>query len=130
MLLAALTMLMIDRHYDGIFFADGGGGAPLLWQHLSWIFFTGTYMLILIFAFGAIAALTTARGGDDSDAAALPTACENFVDATELMAEHGSAAVVQMSGGDPLDPHAQARSAETLQGLLHACDAKLAMMAQ
>jgi cytochrome c oxidase subunit 1 len=54
-LLAALTMLMIDRNYDGIFFADGSGGAPLLWQHLSWIFYTGTYMLVLIFAFGAIA---------------------------------------------------------------------------
>lgn len=58
-LLAALTMLMIDRNYDGIFFADGGGGAPLLWQHLSWIFFTGTYMLILIFAFGAIAEIAS-----------------------------------------------------------------------
>ena len=58
-LLAALTMLMIDRNYDGIFFADGSGGAPLLWQHLSWIFFTGTYMLILIFAFGAIAEIVT-----------------------------------------------------------------------
>jgi heme/copper-type cytochrome/quinol oxidase subunit 1 len=53
--LAALTMLMIDRHYEGIFFADGSGGAPLLWQHLSWIFFTGAYMLLLIFAFGTIA---------------------------------------------------------------------------
>jgi cytochrome c oxidase subunit 1 len=53
-LLAALTMLMIDRNYDGIFFADGSGGAPLLWQHLSWIFYTGTYVLLLIFAFGAI----------------------------------------------------------------------------
>jgi cytochrome c oxidase subunit 1 len=53
--LAALTMLLIDRNYDGIFFADGSGGAPILWQHLSWIFFTGTYMLLLIFAFGAIA---------------------------------------------------------------------------
>lgn len=62
-LLAALTMLMIDRNYDGIFFADGAGGAPLLWQHLSWIFFTGSYMLLLIFAFGAIAeiAATLAR---------------------------------------------------------------------
>ncbi len=54
-LLAALTMLMIDRNYDGIFFADGSGGAPLLWQHLSWIFFSGAYMLILITALGAIA---------------------------------------------------------------------------
>ena len=59
-LLAALTMLMIDRNYDGIFFADGSGGAPLLWQHLSWIFYTGAYMLILIFAFGAIAEIVPA----------------------------------------------------------------------
>jgi heme/copper-type cytochrome/quinol oxidase subunit 1 len=57
--LAALTMLMIDRHYEGIFFADATGGAPLLWQHLSWIFFTGVYMTILIFAFGAIAEIVT-----------------------------------------------------------------------
>jgi heme/copper-type cytochrome/quinol oxidase subunit 1 len=58
-LLAALTMLMIDRNYDGIFFADGSGGAPLLWQHLSWIFYTGAYMLILVFAFGAIAEIAS-----------------------------------------------------------------------
>jgi cytochrome c oxidase subunit I len=51
---------MIDRNYDGIFFADGSGGAPLLWQHLSWIFYSGTYMLILIFAFGAIAEIFSA----------------------------------------------------------------------
>jgi heme/copper-type cytochrome/quinol oxidase subunit 1 len=62
-LLAALTMLMIDRNYNGIFFADGSGGAPLLWQHLSWIFFSGAYMLILIFALGAIAEIVTAFSG-------------------------------------------------------------------
>jgi cytochrome c oxidase subunit 1 len=62
-LLAALTMLMIDRHYDGIFFADGSGGAPLLWQHLSWIFYSGAYMLVLIFAFGAIAEIVAAFSG-------------------------------------------------------------------
>jgi cytochrome c oxidase subunit 1 len=62
-LLAALTMLMIDRNYDGVFFADGSGGAPLLWQHLSWIFFSGSYMLILIFALGAIAEIVTALSG-------------------------------------------------------------------
>jgi heme/copper-type cytochrome/quinol oxidase subunit 1 len=56
-------MLMIDRNYDGIFFADGSGGAPLLWQHLSWIFFSGSYMLVLIFAFGAIAEIVTAFSG-------------------------------------------------------------------
>lgn len=62
-LLAALTMLMIDRNYDGVFFADGSGGAPLLWQHLSWIFFSGSYALVLIFAFGAIAEIVTAFAG-------------------------------------------------------------------
>jgi heme/copper-type cytochrome/quinol oxidase subunit 1 len=59
-LLAAITMLLIDRNFDGIFFADGAGGAPLLWQHLSWIFYTGAYMLILITALGAIAEIVPA----------------------------------------------------------------------
>ncbi len=54
-MLAAITMVLIDRNFDGIFFADGSGGAPLLWQHLSWIFYTGSYMLILITALAAIA---------------------------------------------------------------------------
>jgi heme/copper-type cytochrome/quinol oxidase subunit 1 len=54
-MLAAITMLMIDRNFEGTFFNGGSGGAPLLWQHLSWIFFSGAYMLILIAAFGAIA---------------------------------------------------------------------------
>jgi cytochrome c oxidase subunit I len=59
-LLAAIAMLLIDRNFDGIFFADGSGGAPLLWEHLSWIFFSGAYMLVLIFALGAIAEIVPA----------------------------------------------------------------------
>ncbi|MEX2448323.1 MAG: cbb3-type cytochrome c oxidase subunit I [Solirubrobacterales bacterium] len=59
-LLAALTMLLIDRNLDGIFFAGDAGGSPLLWQHLSWIFYTGSYMLVLIFALGAIAEIVPA----------------------------------------------------------------------
>jgi cytochrome c oxidase subunit 1 len=59
-MLAAITMLLIDRNFDGIFFADGSGGAPLLWQHLSWIFYTGAYMLILIAALGAICEIVPA----------------------------------------------------------------------
>ncbi|HEX5761869.1 MAG TPA: cbb3-type cytochrome c oxidase subunit I [Solirubrobacterales bacterium] len=58
-MLAALAMLLIDRNFEGIFFVGGAGGAPLLWQHLSWIFFTGAYMLVLIFAFGAIAEIAS-----------------------------------------------------------------------
>jgi heme/copper-type cytochrome/quinol oxidase subunit 1 len=59
-MLAAITMLTIDRNFNGIFFADGSGGAPLLWQHFSWIFFTGVYMLILITALAAIAEIVPA----------------------------------------------------------------------
>jgi len=54
-MLAAITMLLIDRNFGGTFFAGDAGGAPLLWQHLSWIFYTGAYMLILITALAAIA---------------------------------------------------------------------------
>jgi cytochrome c oxidase subunit I len=59
-MLAAIAMLLIDRNYDGIFFAGDAGGSPLLWQHLSWIFYTGSYMLVLIFALGAIAEIVPA----------------------------------------------------------------------
>jgi heme/copper-type cytochrome/quinol oxidase subunit 1 len=59
-MLAAIAMLLIDRNFEGVFFAGGAGGAPLLWQHLSWIFFTGTYMLVLIAALGAIAEIAPA----------------------------------------------------------------------
>jgi cytochrome c oxidase subunit 1 len=59
-MLAAITMLLIDRNFEGIFFAGDAGGSPLLWQHLSWIFYTGAYMLTLIFALGAIAEIVPA----------------------------------------------------------------------
>jgi heme/copper-type cytochrome/quinol oxidase subunit 1 len=59
-MLAAVTMLLIDRNFDGIFFAGDAGGSPLLWQHLSWIFYSGAYMLVLIFALGAIAEIVPA----------------------------------------------------------------------
>jgi cytochrome c oxidase subunit 1 len=53
-MLAALTMLEIDRHFDGVFFDPGEGGAPTYWQHLSWIFFSGCYVLFILPAAGAI----------------------------------------------------------------------------
>jgi heme/copper-type cytochrome/quinol oxidase subunit 1 len=59
-MLAALTMLLIDRNFGGIFFADATGGAPLLWQHLSWIFYTGAYMLVLIAALATLAEIVPA----------------------------------------------------------------------
>jgi heme/copper-type cytochrome/quinol oxidase subunit 1 len=62
-MLAAITMLLIDRNFEGIFFSGDAGGSPLLWQHLSWIFYTGAYMLILVFALAAIAEIVPALAG-------------------------------------------------------------------
>jgi cytochrome c oxidase subunit 1 len=53
-MLAALTMLFIDRHFGGAFFDSGEGGAPLLYEHLAWFFFTGAYVLVVIVAGGVI----------------------------------------------------------------------------
>jgi len=53
-MLAAVSMLLIDRNFGGIFFEAGEGGAPLLYEHLSWIFFTGIYVVIVVGAFGII----------------------------------------------------------------------------
>jgi len=88
-------------------------------------------LLLCLVAFLAIGAMTATRddGGAQPYAALLPTACENFVAATELVAEHGSAAGIEMSGGDPLRGDPAERTRETLERLLDACDAELAMMA-
>jgi heme/copper-type cytochrome/quinol oxidase subunit 1 len=53
-MLAALAMLTIDRHFDGVFFDPGEGGAPLLYQHLTYIFLTGIYAIVVLFAAGTI----------------------------------------------------------------------------
>jgi cytochrome c oxidase subunit I len=54
LMIAALTMLMIDRQFNGIFFDAQEGGAPLLYEHLAYIFATGCYLTVVIFAAGAI----------------------------------------------------------------------------
>jgi cytochrome c oxidase subunit 1 len=53
-LLAALTMLEIDRRFDGVFFEAGEGGAPLLYQHLGYFFLTSAYLTVVLAAAGAI----------------------------------------------------------------------------
>ncbi len=52
--LAGLTMLMVDRRFDGHFFDALEGGSPLLFEHLAWFFFAGVHAVILIGAMGAI----------------------------------------------------------------------------
>jgi heme/copper-type cytochrome/quinol oxidase subunit 1 len=53
-MLAALVMLFIDRRFGGVFFDPGYDGAPLLYEHLAWIFFTGAFAFLVIFAAGVI----------------------------------------------------------------------------
>jgi cytochrome c oxidase subunit 1 len=53
-MLAALTMLFVDRQFNGIFFDSEQGGAPLLYQHLSYFFLTGLYVTVVIGAAGVI----------------------------------------------------------------------------
>jgi heme/copper-type cytochrome/quinol oxidase subunit 1 len=62
-MVAALVMLEIDRQFDGVFFDPGEGGAPLYYQHLSWIFFTGCYLIFLLPAIGAISEILPVFSG-------------------------------------------------------------------
>jgi cytochrome c oxidase subunit I len=62
-MVAALVMLEIDRHFNGVFFDPGEGGAPLYYQHLSWIFFTGCYLVFLLPSIGAISEILPVFSG-------------------------------------------------------------------
>jgi heme/copper-type cytochrome/quinol oxidase subunit 1 len=53
-LIAALAMLTIDRHFDGVFFDAAEGGAPLLYEHLMYFFMSGVYAVVVLFAAGVV----------------------------------------------------------------------------
>lgn len=62
-MLAALVMLFFDRNFDGVFFAAGRGGAPLLYQHLSALFLTGVFAVVVLFAAGTISEILPTLSG-------------------------------------------------------------------
>ena len=53
-MLAALAMLTVDRQFDGVFFNPGQGGEPLVFMHLSWIFFAGCHAILIVAACAVI----------------------------------------------------------------------------